>query len=117
MASMQEGVVGRSFEVYAANEPEAAMSARIAASTAGVMAGNLLYIEQIEAGKWEVVFEEVAAFAPRKRDMLDEWAAGFFRWLTTNTDTFDRVMVAMEPDRSLPDDLIYDLISTYRASK
>lgn len=68
MASMSDpqATVGRSFEVYAANEPEAAMSARIVAGQAGVMPGKLLFIEQIEAGKWEVVLEEVAAFSPIK---------------------------------------------------
>lgn len=59
--------VGRSFEVYAANEPEAAMSARVLASQAGIIAGNLLYVEQVEAGKWEVVLEEVYAVRPDRR--------------------------------------------------
>lgn len=56
--------IGRSFEVFAPNEEEAVISARVTASQNGVIAGNLLYIEKIEAGKWEVVLEEVAAFAP-----------------------------------------------------
>ena len=66
MASMinDDVPVGRSFEVYAANEPEAAMSARVLATQAGIIAGNLLFIEQVEAGRYEVVLEEVYAVAP-----------------------------------------------------
>lgn len=52
-----EETSGRSFEVYAANAPEAALSARVAAATAGFRMGRLLHSEQIEAGKWEVSFE------------------------------------------------------------
>lgn len=60
MASMTDGTVpvGHSFEVYAANEGEATEQAWRAAEAAGLELGRTLYIEQIEAGRWEVVLED-----------------------------------------------------------
>lgn len=60
MASMQDGTpVGLSFEVYAADEPNAIHSAYESAKIAGQSVSETLYVEQLEAGKWEVVLQEV----------------------------------------------------------
>jgi hypothetical protein len=70
MASMQEGRVGRSFEVPGTNEGEATENAWRAAEALGLELGVTLFAEQIEAGKWEVVLEDngVAGSGIPRRD-------------------------------------------------
>jgi hypothetical protein len=55
----EEGPVGVSFEVGAATEGVAILDARKLAREGDKLIGRLLWADQIEAGRWEVVFAQM----------------------------------------------------------
>lgn len=81
MASTNDGTpVGRSFEVYAADEPSAIHSAYGSAKADGMLTGKVLFTEQIEVGKWEIAIEEITP--ETLLATIDEW----FEQARTNAD-------------------------------
>lgn len=73
--------------------------------------GRVLYTEQIEAGLWEVVLEELPD---------EPVALRFFRFLLESTDTFDPVMVemALQGGYSRPDeDQMRSLVVAFERSE
>lgn len=95
MASMQDGTipVGRSFEVKAPTPTDAEVNAR---ALVDFPAGRVLFVEQVEAGTFEVVIEDLSD-KPEQALLME-----FFAWLHDSTDTFDPVLVAMVLDDDKP---------------
>lgn len=71
-----ESPVGRSFEVRAADETVAREGARIKAAQADIRVGRVLFVEQVEAGVWEVV---LVSLVERPEPELTEAEAGALR--------------------------------------
>lgn len=142
---MQEGLpVGRSFEVVGSDEQSAIENAWRAAEALGFDYGRALLVEQIEAGRWEVVLAEVVSASPISpeqagmryaapagtraasvmptQESLDASKAAllvrFLVWLRDNTDTFDPVMVQIAIDDGVlrPDSaMIQEWVSGFMA--
>lgn len=92
MAEFGKGApVGKSFEVYAPDDRQAAEAAYTAADKSGFRAGRVLLTEQIEAGKWEVVLEERPSTAAELTDEIDAW----FEQARANPDPENRHLGAV----------------------
>lgn len=74
--------VGRSFEVYSSSEHNAVEVARC---VAGDLHAKPLFVEQVEAGKWEVVLEDSRA---PLADRIDAW----FKEARSNPDPETRYL-------------------------
>lgn len=51
--------VGRSFEVKGSDVEHATANAYLVADAGGMISGRVLYAEQLSAGTWEIVLEDV----------------------------------------------------------
>ena len=93
MASIHDGSVpvGQSFEVYAPDSARAILAAKAQAGDRQ-MVRPVLHVEQVEAGKWEVVLQEVDI--PEPDGPVTALLLDFFGFLHKDTDLFDAVTVA-----------------------
>lgn len=72
----EEGPVGVSFEIYAISEGTAILEARAKARATGKLIGRVLFTEQIEAAKWEVVFAQMRHEPIDPMPLVMVWPAG-----------------------------------------